>query len=156
VNLFGTPSINAYAFYTGKVCFGVSLGFFVLALLGIDGSIVVVQTLRHVALILALAGVSLLIFSFIHLGRSLRVGLPQERTELKTAGIYRFSRNPMYFSLFILCIASNLYVVNPVNIVCTLAAILIHHRIVLAEERFLEQTFGEAFRAYRTKVRRYF
>jgi protein-S-isoprenylcysteine O-methyltransferase Ste14 len=155
MRLLGTPSINRWLFIAGKICFGVSLGFFAAAGLGFDGSIVVVPALRPIASALAGASLLVLVLSFVHLGRSLRMGLPQEPTKLKTAGIYRLSRNPMYLSLFLLCVASSLYVINPLNILSTLAAILIHHRIVLAEERFLQQTFGDAFRDYRARVRRY-
>ena len=38
---------------------------------------------------------------------------------------------------------------------CLLVTAIVHHRIVLAEERFLERRFGRAWLDYRARVRRY-
>jgi len=46
---------------------------------------------------------------------SLRDGLAQENTALRTTGIYRLSRNPMLFGLYLMAPGSAVYVQNPIN-----------------------------------------
>lgn len=75
---------------------------------------------------------------------------------LITEGPFRWSRNPMYvallcFSLSIAIIAGSAWFFGAT---AALAAIL--DRIVIArEEKVMTETFGPAFEAYRTRVRRW-
>lgn len=86
---------------------------------------------------------------------SLRVGLAQEKTALHTTGIYGLSRNPMLFGLYLMALGSAVYVQNPINWMLVVIAIVVHHKIILAEEGFLESRFGKQWIDYRSKVRRY-
>jgi protein-S-isoprenylcysteine O-methyltransferase Ste14 len=90
-----------------------------------------------------------------HLGDSVRVGLPEEQTSFKTHGLYRISRNPIYAGILLALSGSCVLVPHWLNIVSTVVAGAVHHRIVLGDERFLEDRFGDAWREYRGKVRRY-
>jgi protein-S-isoprenylcysteine O-methyltransferase Ste14 len=74
---------------------------------------------------------------------------------LVTSGPYAVSRNPMYvgWSLIHLGVglaAGSVWVVGTLP----LAGVLVH-RDVLAEERRLEEKFGDAYRRYCATVRRY-
>lgn len=74
---------------------------------------------------------------------------------LRTGGVYRFSRNPMYVSYF-LCFAGMALLVRS----AALAAIVLvfqvsAHWIILAEERWCLETFGADYRRYAERVRRY-
>ena len=100
-------------------------------------------------------GFIVLFLGLLRLGKSLRVGSPKEATTLKTDGLYRFSRNPMYVGVYLTLAASTLYTLNPIALALAVFSIAIHHRIVLAEERFLEGAFGAAYQDYRRRVRRY-
>lgn len=111
---------------------------------------------RWGAAMLAIVAVTLLVLGGRALGASLRVGLPKESTELKTGGVYRFSRHPLYVALFFAALAGSLYCPHPVVLVSAALTILLHHRIALAEERFLEQRFGDAWRRHQERVPRYF
>jgi protein-S-isoprenylcysteine O-methyltransferase Ste14 len=106
---------------------------------------------------LALVAVSLLLFVVASrsLGPALRVGLPTDDTELATSGIYRFSRHPIYLAIFLMSLAACLLVPHPVVIGAGLVASLLHHRIATAEEAFLDERFGQAWRTYRARVPRY-
>lgn len=95
------------------------------------------------------------ILSYISIGESLRVGLPKERTKLKTKGIYRFSRNPIYVAFITLSIAAIIYTVNIFTIVLAIIATYSHHKIILGEEQFLERSFGKEYKEYKKRVRRY-
>ncbi len=101
-------------------------------------------------------GVTLFTLTILRLGTfSLRVGLAQEETALRTTGVYRFSRNPMLLGLYLIALASALYVQCPINWILVIIALTVHHKIILAEEVFLESRFGEQWISYRKNVRRY-
>ncbi|MGA9776955.1 MAG: methyltransferase family protein [Limisphaerales bacterium] len=77
-------------------------------------------------------------------------------TALVTGGPFRFSRNPLYLSLTALYLGVTLLfdALWPLaTLIPTLA--VVHWRIVLREERFLETRFGDEYRAYKARVRRW-
>jgi protein-S-isoprenylcysteine O-methyltransferase Ste14 len=77
-------------------------------------------------------------------------------TALVTGGPFRFSRNPLYLSLTALYLGITLLcdALWPLATLVPLLAV-VHWRIVLREERFLEAKFGDEYRAYKTRVRRW-
>jgi protein-S-isoprenylcysteine O-methyltransferase Ste14 len=101
------------------------------------------------------AGFALLFIGRFELGDSFRIGSPQERTSLKITGLFRLSRNPMYLGVFATLVASILYTLNPVVALAAIFVIVVHHRIVLAEEEYLRLAFGGDYAEYCTHVRRY-
>ena len=101
-------------------------------------------------------GVAFFSLAILRLGTfSLRVGLAQEDTALRTTGIYRLSRNPMLLGLYFIAFASALYVQCPINWILVIIALSVHHKIILTEETFLESRFGDQWTNYRNTVRRY-
>lgn len=74
---------------------------------------------------------------------------------LNTEGIYGFSRHPMYVSYFICftgcALLTESWILGGIILVFQISS----HWIVLAEERECEKRFGEDYRRYRKKVRRY-
>jgi protein-S-isoprenylcysteine O-methyltransferase Ste14 len=74
---------------------------------------------------------------------------------LVTGGPYRFSRNPIYTggTIGLLGLALLLDTATGVAVVAALA--LGAHSVVLAEERYLEAKFGDEWRNYRSRVRRW-
>jgi len=101
------------------------------------------------------AGLIFVIPGIIALGKSISVGLPEEQTKLKTGGIYRVSRNPMYFGGFVMCIGSCVYSIHLVNFLLFVITAAIHHSIVLKEEQFLEKRFSNSWLDYKKQVHRY-
>jgi protein-S-isoprenylcysteine O-methyltransferase Ste14 len=77
-------------------------------------------------------------------------------TALVISGPFRFSRNPLYLSLTVLYLGITLLcdALWPFATLVPLLAV-VHWRIVLREERFLEARFGDAYRAYKARVRRW-
>lgn len=75
---------------------------------------------------------------------------------LAAAGVYRYSRNPMYLGVFFLLFAWGIYLDNSLAL---LAAFIFPLYITVfqirPEERYLEDKFGEEYRQYRQKVRRW-
>lgn len=77
-------------------------------------------------------------------------------TQIVTTGVFRFSRNPTYLSLTLLLIGiafaiSSLWVL--VSVVP--AVVATQWGVVLREERYLKAKFGEDYRSYASKVRRW-
>lgn len=87
---------------------------------------------------------------------SWRVGIPEEKTELVTDGIYRYSRNPAFVGFDLMYLSVCLMFFNvPLVLVSALAAGMLHLQI-LQEEAHLQQEFGEAYGEYRKQTMRYF
>ena|SRR3972149_3768663 len=110
---------------------------------------------QWIGIALYAAGLVIVILGFFGLGSSVSVGLPEEKTILKTKGIYQVSRNPMYLGGFVMCIGSCVYSIHIVNFILFVITVVIHHSIVLKEEQFLEKRFGSSWLNYKKKVHRY-
>ena len=77
-------------------------------------------------------------------------------TAIVTSGPFRFSRNPLYIALTLVYFGLTLAVNTWWGIVVLIPLVILMHRgVVLREERYLEAKFGETYRQYRSKVRRY-
>lgn len=143
-------------FYTGKVSGYITWGIFILSSLHVvnfpNHSII---DLKYIALIIFLIGVILSTISLIDLGRSTRFGLPLEETSFRKNGIYRLSRNPMYFGFDCFTLAAILYTLNIMVIIPGVYSMVIYHFIILGEEKFLENRFGNEYVEYKKKVKRY-
>ncbi len=77
-------------------------------------------------------------------------------TVLIRHGLYRWSRNPMYVGAILLVggVAILLGTLAPLLVVIAFFAIL-QEGFVRREERLLDVTFGDTYRAYRRSVRRW-
>ena len=82
---------------------------------------------------------------------------PRPQSALITEGPYRFSRNPLYLggNLFGF-LGAALVVGSPGTIVLTLLGLIATDRMIRREERQLEARFGDEWRSYRRRVRRWF
>ncbi len=157
-DVVGRAPVHPALMAVGKAGFVVSWTVLALRAAGVDLLGVTFDAARWPAIVTGLAGGVLLAAALRGLGSAARVGLPREdeRTTLRTRGVYAFSRNPVYLGALLACVASCAYVPHWLNIAATLAAALVHDRIVRAEERFLAGRFGNEWEEYRSRVRRYF
>ncbi|HSQ93960.1 MAG TPA: methyltransferase, partial [Methanoregula sp.] len=145
----GTPPINRTVFYASKYSILVLWGAMVAQSWGISLSFAEVpRILQIVALGLWGFGFLLMYLGRFRLGDSFRLGNANESTELRTGGLFRLSRNPMYVGVYATIAASSLYTLNPVVILLGAFVIAVHHRIVLAEERYLHNVFGRPYAMY--------
>jgi protein-S-isoprenylcysteine O-methyltransferase Ste14 len=152
--LSGQPPIPVWAFVTGKFSIATSIVLMLLRALGFSiGPQVPVGF--QAAFMLLLAGMSFAIPSLFQLGEELRFGLSQQQSTIKSTGLYRVSRNPLYLGFYLIGFASCLYVPTAINLILVGIAITVHHRVVLAEECFLRRHFGETYTEYSGRVHRY-
>lgn len=112
-------------------------------------------TTQWIGIAVFAVGLIIVILGFFGLGSSVSVGLPEEKTVLKTGGIYQFSRNPMYLGGFVMCLGSCVYSIHFINFILFAIAFAIHHSIVLKEEVFLEKRFGNNWNEFKKRVHRY-
>lgn len=70
-------------------------------------------------------------------------------------GLYRFSRNPMYAAYDVFFAGCALLTQSVILGVIVLVFIISSHWIILSEERWCIEKFGEDYRAYMKRVRRY-
>ncbi len=148
----GKPPIPWPALLLAKVSMAVSLGLMLWAAGARTAGLSALSA--SLFLMLLVAGTLLFMPAITRLGRSLRVGLPNEETTLVVSGIYRYSRNPIYLALYCMLGASLIYAFSWVNLVAVILGVALHHRIVLAEEKFLSGRFPD-YEDYRRRVRRY-
>ena len=75
---------------------------------------------------------------------------------LVTDGPFAYTRNPMYLGMTLVLIGAALLIARPWPwlVVPAFVAVL-QMRFIRHEERLMEQTFGEAYRAYRARTRRW-
>ena len=155
-NVSGTPSIINIHFFTGKIALFTPIIFLIVKSLKTDvGYFLPSENLIIISIFLLYTGVAGVICSYIAIGLSFRIGLPEERTVLRTQGIYKYSRNPHYLSFYLISISSCLYFPDLINFTLSVYGIIIHHLIILKEEVYLRDTFGEAYESYCNNVRRY-
>jgi protein-S-isoprenylcysteine O-methyltransferase Ste14 len=75
---------------------------------------------------------------------------------LVTTGIHGSSRNPIYLGMFLLYGGIGIAAHSPWALVLALPlAITIRYGVVAREEAYLERRFGDAYRDYKARVRRW-
>jgi protein-S-isoprenylcysteine O-methyltransferase Ste14 len=87
-------------------------------------------------------------------GTNINPALPAKT--IVSSGPFRFSRNPLYLCLTVMYLGLTLAVNTWWGIAVVVPLIIVMHAgVVLREERYLEKKFGEPYRQYRARVRRY-
>ncbi len=110
-----------------------------------------------VALGLLFAALTLLIGAFVVFRRARTPVEPWKQTRAIVAdGPYAFSRNPIYLAFLLIQLA---YAVARPNVwgalLLPLSVAALHWAVIVREERYLEQLFGDEYRTYRARVRRW-
>ena len=104
--------------------------------------------------VLALALLAWAIVTITRAGSNVPTNLPT--TTIVESGPYRFTRNPIYLGMFLgligLAIAfDNLWLL----MMLAPFALVIRYGVVAREEAYLERKFGDVYRGYRSRVRRW-
>lgn len=159
----GKPTIHPVFFFSGKfLLFSVWALFAVLTLFPnyrnmipfqIQNQIPDVQ--RLLAVVFLIPANLIIVPAYLSMGLVTHIGLPEGKHELRTGGIYRISRNPMYASFIFLNTAAFLFIPSLLLLVVMIYGMIVHHFIILGEEKFLEKEFGKDYLKYKTKTPRY-
>lgn len=116
-----------------------------------------------VAALLIVAGLALSIWAIVHM-RKVGEGNPFDaynhelapRTKhLMTDGPYRFSRNPMLLGIYIYDLGVLLWLQSWWPLIVFAVEVILLTLQVRSEEKRLEADFGDEYRAYKSRVRRY-
>ena len=104
--------------------------------------------------VLALALFAWAVVTMTRAGSNVPTSLPT--TAIVDSGPYGVTRNPIYLSMFLaltgLAIAlDNLWLL----MMLALFALVIRYGVVAREEAYLERKFGDVYRSYRSRVRRW-
>lgn len=111
----------------------------------------------YLAAVLFVAAIAIFVWA---IGLFRRAGTPAPpwvpSTTLVTHGIYNRTRNPMYVGFTLAYVAIALGFGGPITLALLLPLVIIlHYGVVLREERYLTGLFGEPYRDYTRRVRRY-
>lgn len=109
-------------------------------------------SLLTAGLVIPLAGV----LSFKRHGTTPDPRVPEQSSALVTSGIYRCSRNPMYLG-FVLLLLTQAVFLNSLWLLFLIALFVAYLQRfqILPEERAMQQLFGDSYRLYCQKVRRW-
>lgn len=113
--------------------------------------------------IVQFAGIGLLLLSLgwtvlaqIQMGNSWRIGIDEEnKTALVRAGLFRFSRNPIFLGMIISLLGFFLTIPNALTLLLLVLGFVLIQIQVRLEEEFLSALQGEEYAAYRRQVRRW-
>ena len=112
-----------------------------------------------VALVFAAAGLSIVmlaVVSFLRARTTVSPVKPESTSALVTSGLYRYSRNPMYLGLSLLLLGWGVYLANVLAFVfLPLFTLYLNRYQIEPEERALANRFGDTYKAYRARVRRW-
>lgn len=110
------------------------------------------------ALVVMLLGAVFIIASQANMGRSWRVGVPNEENHvdaLVVHGLHRISRNPVYLGIMLFLISGLLAAPGPLTAAAVIVSFTGLTIIIRQEERYLRNRFGEQYDAYARRVRRW-
>jgi protein-S-isoprenylcysteine O-methyltransferase Ste14 len=102
------------------------------------------------------AGLAGVLSSQLAMGRSWRIGVPQERTELVTGGPFALVRNPIYTAMVVTVGGLALLAPNALSLASVLGLIVaLELQVRFAEEPQLLRSHGEEYAAYARRVGRF-
>lgn len=105
---------------------------------------------------LAALGVLFFVLGMTEMKGSWRAGIPEQKeTDLVTSGVYQISRNPAFVGFDLMYLGILLAFPNIYNACFSVITIILFHKQILNEERFLEKAFASQYLDYKRKVRRY-
>lgn len=109
------------------------------------------------ALVIAVAALGLGVWAIVTLRRSGESELPWTPTvRIVRRGPYRFTRNPLYLQLVLICAGLAIILMNVWMMLFTpVCGWLLQRLAIVPEEEYLQRKFGEEYLAYTRRVRRW-
>jgi protein-S-isoprenylcysteine O-methyltransferase Ste14 len=95
-------------------------------------------------------------FEFVKARTTVDPHRPQKATRLVTGGIYRLTRNPMYLGMLLMLVGGAFALAHPLALLPPPLFVLYMNRFQIGpEERFMGEKFGDEYRAFTERVRRW-
>jgi protein-S-isoprenylcysteine O-methyltransferase Ste14 len=114
---------------------------------------------RRLALLLAFSGVVIALLgvgAFRQASTTVDPRYPDKARELVVAGVYRWTRNPMYLGMLLVLTAWGVYLSNLLSFVVLPAFVLYLTRFqIIPEERAMRANFAGSYTDYCRRVRRW-
>ncbi len=113
-----------------------------------------ILSIRIISAIVFAIGVVILLIAWFGLGTKPSLGMDENK--LRTGGLYHYSRNPQLLGYGIILIAFLILFFSSLSLLWFLLYIIISYFMVTTEEEFLEQKYGQEYKAYCNSVPRIF
>jgi protein-S-isoprenylcysteine O-methyltransferase Ste14 len=116
-----------------------------------------IKVASFAGMILAIAGLGLVFAALLRFRRAGTNPEPwRQTTAFVASGVYRWTRNPMYLGMALIFAGLALIFDSLATLLLLpFVVILIDRQVIAREERYLEAKFGDDYRAYKDKVRRW-
>ena len=156
--IIGRPPIPVFFFILAKLLVIVNLMFLFMKGLNISVNRIFapIEFIDIMALSFLIIGTVLLFLTTLKLNNDLVFGLSSsEDHKLQTKGVFSVSRHPFYLGFIFILFSSCLFNPHFLNFLAFIGAWVIHHFIMIKEEQFLSSQYGEEYRQYAKRVKRY-
>jgi protein-S-isoprenylcysteine O-methyltransferase Ste14 len=111
---------------------------------------------KYVGITFCYIGLIIFLLALISFGKAWRIGIDEKNSnELITSGIFRYSRNPIFLFIDLYFTGIMLIYPNVVFITVAISTVVGVHLQILREEKFLLNKFGDEYRRFKKRTRRY-
>ena len=112
--------------------------------------------IRSTGIVLLVASLVWIVLAQAQLGESWRIGIDTDhKTNLVQTGVYRISRNPIFFGMMITLFGLFLVIPNAVTLVIFVLIVVLINIQVRLEEEYLKSSHGEEYVRYQRTVGRW-
>jgi protein-S-isoprenylcysteine O-methyltransferase Ste14 len=112
--------------------------------------------IRVTGIVCLIASLAWTVVAQAHMGESWRIGVDSERkTTLVNTGVFRISRNPIYFGMILTLIGLLLVIPNAFTLLIFVMGVVLINIQVRLEEEYLKTSHGEEYVRYQQTVGRW-
>ena len=109
-----------------------------------------------IGIVLLVAALLWVLIAQIQMGDSWRIGIDEKsKSPLVQNGLFGVSRNPIFLGMLIMLIGMLLILPTAATLVITVLGFVLIHVQVRLEEAFLLEKYGQDYRSYQKRVRRW-
>lgn len=110
----------------------------------------------YIGIFTASVGLMIAMIAQLQMGNSWRLGLDrQTKTDLVTAGLFKYSRNPIYLGILIAHIGFFMMMPNALSFGLTIVTYVALEVKIRCEEELMEERHGAFYKNYRSRIRRW-
>ena len=112
--------------------------------------------LKVAGLVISFSSLAWIFTAQLQMHNSWRIGIEEnEKTELVSKGLFRFSRNPIFLGVFVASIGFFLFIPNAASFCLMVVSYVSISFQIRLEEQYLEKKHGDAYLKYKNQVRRW-